>query len=134
MEYEYFGDVKNSAMLAQALKSFDYTTLLGFEPFSRTDMCEEIEALCRKYATPVPGYITDMIEDPNKYTQIAIETGVELRKPLIDEINDEFNLDLKNPAQLRNLVFVNSTSQAVAATIDDEDEFVSAAMQNIVIK
>jgi hypothetical protein len=132
MTYEYFGDVDNLGALLSVLKKYDEEQMLQYEPFSRTQMCDEIRTLCVRFKQDVPAFIIDMLANPDEYTLKALKLGYSPCKPLIDEINDDYNLNISNPTELRDMLFTKSLpSEATSSSIEDEDSFVKDAFQTI---
>ncbi len=135
MKFEYFGDIANSAMLSDVLRKYDEEQMLQYEPFSRTQMCDELRDLCIRYKITVPNYIIEMLEDPNHFTEVALRKGYDPQKPLIDQFNDETGLNVKNPSELRKVLFRKSEGSEIDENddeeeIDDEDLFVQSAFKN----
>ena len=125
MAFEYFGDVEQLADLIPVLKKYDLDQLLQYEPFSRTQMADEIRQLCIRFKYDVPLYVIEMLADPNEYTMMALRKGYSPEKPLIDKFNDETGLNVRNPTELADALFEKKTD--VTASIETEDDFVRAA-------
>lgn len=135
MAFEYFGDVETQADFVAVNKKYDYDQLLQYEPFTRTQMADELRQLYVKFKLDVPLFILELLDDPNKHSMIALQKGYYPSKTLIDQINDDHGLNIKNPTELREVLFtksdeVTASSDELPDVFESEDELVKAALSN----
>lgn len=127
MPYEYYGDIKNRKDLEVIMLNTQLQDLLKYAPVPRTKMALELKELHTKFKVTSPFWLDGFVEDPNKWTEVAIRLDLGQILPPLDALNAELGTDFKSFDELKESFGIAPTVQEVKAS--DEDDFIAQALK-----
>lgn len=127
MSYEYYGDIKSRKDLEIVMLNTQLQDLLKYAPVPRTKMALELKELHTKFKVQSPFWLDGFVEDPNKWTEVAIRLDLGQILPPLDALNAELGTDFKSFDDLKDSLGIAPTVQEVKAS--EEDEFIARALK-----
>lgn len=127
MAYEYYSGVTTRKQLEYIMLNTQLGDILKYEPISRTTMALELRDLHRRFGMKTPYWIDGFIEDPNRWTEVAIRLDVGQDLPPLEAINKDLGTSFTSLDEAKAHMKIAAIPEEVNAS--EEDEFINSALE-----
>lgn len=122
-----FVDVETIGDFANILGSFAEDDLIKYDRDSRTQICDELLALCRKFKIEAPRFLKNVSKSQDLYDKQAELRDIKPQAPL-DYINDEYDMNFASFEAFRlwlaaQDMMIQNVEHARATVKIDDTEF-----------